>query len=171
MLSYHKNTIFWWDISPCWTDCLHIHSVCGYGHELNIIITDFQWECADLEKTTVQIISLLLSRFFILPTSWSNTYGKPSSLNWHIFIWAEETHQSKLFLVVWRTQGNIWKNFTLVRRSDCYHLCCKFFIKVSCICFRCNLWLEWRYKLRKEKERIHLQVLAVLFETSRIWQL
>lgn len=66
------------------------------------------------------------------------------------------------------TVGNIWKNFTLVRRSDCYHLCCKFFIKVSCICFRCNLWLEWRYKLRKEKERIHLQVLAVLFETSRI---
>lgn len=51
-----------------------------------------------------------------------------------------------------KTAGNVWENFTLVRRSDCNHLCCKFFIKVSCICFRCNLWLKWRYKLWKTEK-------------------
>lgn len=70
----------------------------------------------------------------------------------HMFYRDQITLQQIVIAGLEKTVGNVWENITLVRRSDCNHLCCKFFIKVSCICFRCNLWLKWRYKLWKTEK-------------------
>lgn len=81
-----------------------------------IIITDFQWELYRFGKDNSTNNFTLIKQVFHFPNwkdveSFTSIYqllGKPSSLNWCFFIWAEETHRSKSFLVVWRTQ---WETF------------------------------------------------------------
>lgn len=124
-----------------------------------------QQETIQILKTTVQMISIHSKtgfsfpkqerhvESFVLVYQLLDTYMEDAWVEMDVFLYVLkglDNLTANYFGGLEKTARNIWENFTLVRRSDCNHLCCKFFIKVSCVCFRCNLWLKRRYKLQKK---------------------